>query len=147
MPPRQSEQCSCTFRSGCLIMQQTEKAEGSCFVRIWVRGRHARDVLLNILHIEGPRFHQQYAPISDSGTMYATVGGWCTLLCGRELKPAREIVAWTKPDLDRLRAIYEAEGMAGCVRAFEGRSYSSLACALRRHKMTAGRRRSEALAG
>jgi hypothetical protein len=54
---------------------------------------------------------------------------------------------WSQTDLDRLREVYQAEGMAGCVLEFEGRTYQALACALRRHKITAGQRRAEAMAG
>jgi hypothetical protein len=121
MPPRQSEQCTCTVESGCLIMRHTEKSDGSIFMRIMVRGhaaRHARSVLTTILHQHAPRFHRKYPPLSDSGTVWRLVGGWCALLCGRELRPARAMAAWTQPDLSRLREVYDAEGMAGCPESF-----------------------------
>jgi hypothetical protein len=145
MPTRQSEQCQCRVVQGCWCMTQTERGDGAAFIRLVVLGRQAHEVLENILRTQAPRFHQEHDPLENSGMMWPTLNGWCAILAGRSLKTFARGVPWTQPDLDRLREVWVSEGMAGCLREFEGRTYQAIACALRRHKITAGRRRPEAI--
>ena len=145
MPPRTAESCSCSVVSGCWVVKHTETTESSTFTRVWVRGPHAKSVLEDILHAEAPQFHQQYHPLTDSGLTWPTRGGWCALLCGRELKLAREQVAWSLEDIDRLRVAYHAGGMPLCQAEFAERTYSALTCALRRYNIRSERRRAEAI--
>jgi hypothetical protein len=111
MPPRSGETCQCSVVSGCWIVRHIERCDGSVFERIWVRGRDAKVVLTEILRTKAPHFHQQYPPLADSGTMWPTLHGWCALLAGRDRQPARMKAPWTRPDLDRLRAVWQAEGI------------------------------------
>jgi hypothetical protein len=76
MPPRQTEQCSCTFSSGCLIMRQTEHGDGTAFVRFVVIGYGAQAVLEQLLHTELPRFAEQYTPLEPFGLMWRIPRGW-----------------------------------------------------------------------
>jgi hypothetical protein len=145
--PRQSEQCQCRVVQGCWCMTQTEHGDGAAFMRIAVLGRHARNVLENILSDEEPRFHQEHDPLENSGMMWPTLNGWCAILAGRSLKkPVRAAALWTPADIDRLRTIWQAEGMTGCIREFPDRTYSALTCALRRYEVRSEGRRAEAIA-
>lgn len=149
MPPRSGETCACTVEQGCWIVRHTERCDGSRFQRIWARGPHAKAVLVELLRTEAPRFQRKHSPLTDSGMMWPTLnGGWCALLCGRELRPARERGAsWSKPDLDRLREAYQAAGIPGAQAAFPERTYHAITGALKRHKIWAEQRRAEAIAG
>jgi hypothetical protein len=122
---------------GCHVDVGVEHAEGSLCVRIRVRGPEAA-VHLNA---EVDRFLAAHPTFRCSSVMqYKDALGWAALVVGTverpapKPKPTRERRDWTEAELEALHRIYAPDNLGACLKAFPGRSVSSIRCALRRYK-------------